>query len=102
MFGFNVNFGGIGEQLEIFDCMIDIETDGNVQRRRMQAPRIMIEQQFLGVCQEIAQMSTPAMVKLSRIAKCYSDWSDDIVEREVYILFENNAYCDEHRDEQSV
>lgn len=100
MFGFNINFGSMGEQLEVFDCMIDIETDGNVQRRRMQAPRIMIEQQFLGVCQEIAQMNTPAMAKLSRIAKCYSEWNNDVVDREVYIVFENNAYCDRHRDEK--
>ena len=85
-------------QLEVFDCMIDVETNGNMKRNRIQAPRIMIEQQFLGICQEIAQMNTPAMTKLSRIAKCYSEWNNDIVEREVYILFKNNAYCDEHGD----
>ena len=100
MFGFNINFGGMGEQLEVFDCMIDIEANGNKQRKRMQAPRVMIEQQFLGVCQEIAQMSTPATARLSRVAKCYSDWSDDIVEREVYILFENNAYRNEHGNQE--
>lgn len=98
MFGFNINFGGMSEQLEVFDCMIDIEANGNKQRKRMQAPRVMIEQQFLGVCQEIAQMNTPAMVKLSRVAKCYSEWNNDVIEREIYISFKNTAYCDEYGD----
>lgn len=100
MFGFNVNFGGMNGQLEVFDCIINVETNGNVKRNRIQAPRVMIEQQFLGVCQEIAQMNTPATAKLSRIAKCYSEWSNDVFEREVYILFKNNAYRDEHGDEE--
>ncbi len=98
MFGFNINFGGVDGQFEIFDCVIDIEANGNKQRNRMQAPRIIIEQQFLGVCQEIAQMNTPATVRLSRIAKCYNNWTGDIVEREVYILFENDAWCNEHQN----
>lgn len=96
MFGFNINFGGMGDKLEVFDCMIDVEINGNKQRQRMQAPRIMIEQQFSGICQEIARMNAPATAKLSRIAKCYSEWNDNVVEREVYILFENNACCDNY------
>ena len=95
MFGFNINFGGMDERFEAFDCIIEVEVDGNKQRQRMQAPRIMIEQQFLGVCQEIAQINTPAKARLSRIAQCSSDWFDEIVEREVEIVFENNAYCNE-------
>lgn len=95
VFGFNVNFGGMGEQLEIFDCMIDIEINENKQRQRIQAPRIMIEQKFLSVCQEISQINAPAIARLSRIAKCSNDWCDEIVEREIYILFENNACCNE-------
>jgi len=100
MFGFNINFGGMDEKFEAFDCTIDIEANGNRQRNRIQAPRIMIEQQFSGVCQEIAQMNTPATAKLSRIAKCYSDLNDNVVEREVYILFENDACCNERKNEQ--
>lgn len=100
MFGFNVNFGGMGEQLEVFDCIIEAEVNGNKQRQRMQAPRIMIEQQFLGVCQEIAKMNAPATAKLSRIAQCRSDWFDEVVEREVYILYENNSYAKDENIEE--
>lgn len=96
MLGFNINFDGMSEHLEVFDCIIDVEISGNKQRQRMQAPRIMIEQQFSSICQEIARMNAPATAKLSRIAKCYSEWNDNVVEREVYILFENNAYCDNY------
>lgn len=100
MFSFNVNFGGMNGQLEMFDCFIDIEVSGDCQRRRMQAPRIMIEQQFLSACQEIAQMNAPAKIKLSRTAQCSNDWSDKIVEREVYIMFRNNA-CVKEEDENN-
>jgi len=95
VFGFNVNFGGINEQLETFDCFIDIETNGDKQRQRIQAPRIMIEQQFLSMCKKISQMSVPAKIKLSRIAECSNGWSDDIVKREVYIVYRNNACVEE-------
>ena len=94
MFGFNINFGGIDERFESFDCIIEVEVDGNKQRQRMQAPRIMIEQQFLSVCKEVSQMNVPAMARLSRMAQCRSDWFDEVVEREVYILFSNNLYKD--------
>ena len=96
MFGFNVNFGGIGEEFEIFNCVIDIEVNVNKQRQTMQAPRIIIEQQFLRMCQEIAQINAPAKIKLSRIAQCSNDWFDEVVERELFIIFENNMYCDEN------
>ena len=94
MFGFNVNFGGMNGQLEVFDCMIDIHTNGNEQRQRLQAPRIMIEQQFLNICKEIAQLNIPAKVRLSRVAKCYDTFNDKWVEREVYIDYKNNAYVE--------
>lgn len=96
MFGFNINFGGMNGGFEIFDCIIDVEVNGNAKRQRIQAPRIMIEQQFLGVCQEIAQINVPAKVKLSRVAQCKNDWFDEIVEREIYIVFENNIYYDKN------
>ena len=100
MFGFNVNFGGMNEHFEVFDCMIDIEIENNKQSQRMKAPRIMIEQQFLGMFQEIANMQVPAKIKLSRIAQCSNDWNDEVVEREVYIVFRNNA-CIEKEDKNN-
>ena len=100
MFGFKVDFGGMNEQFEIFDCMLEIDSGGSKQRQRMQAPRVIIEQQFLSTCQQIAQMQVPAKVKLSRIAKCSNEWSDKIVEREVYLLFRNNACVEEEGEAQ--
>ena len=100
MFGFNVNFGGMNEQLEVFDCVIDIYINGNEQKQRLQAPRVIIEQQFLGVCKEISELNVPAKVKISRIAKCYDTFNDKWIEREVYIVYRNN-FCAEENDENN-
>lgn len=98
MFGFNVNFGGMNGQLEVFDCMMDIYVNGNEQRQRLQAPRMIIEQQFLGVCQEIANMDVSAKVKLSRIAKCHNMFDNKWIEHEIYIDYKNNAYVEEENE----
>lgn len=92
MFGFNVNFGGMGEQMEVFNCVFDIESGGAHQRQSMKAPRIMIEQQFMQLVQQAAQDSNPVKIKLSRMAECSSWWDDKTIKREVYIVFTNNAY----------
>lgn len=103
MFGFNVNFGDMGGHLETFDCMIDVESNGSNQRQRMQAPRIMIEQQFISLMHQASQASHPVKVRLSRMAKVYDKFGSPVfengkhLERELYIVFANNAYgnCEE-------
>ena len=92
MFGFNVNFGGIDERFETFECMIDIETNGNKQRQRIQAPRIMIEQQFMSLVQQAVQADRPVKVILSRMVPVYDEFNDKWIEIENYIAFENNMY----------
>ena len=100
MFGFNVNFGGMGEQFETFDCMIDIEENGNKQRQRMQAPRIMIQQQFTSLVQQAAQANHPVKVRLSRMSQVYDEFgalayeNGKPLERELYISFSNSACGD--------
>lgn len=97
MFGFNVNFGGMNEHFEVFDCIIDIEENGNNQRQRMQAPRIMIRQQFMGLVQQAAQANYPVKVRLSRMSQVYDEFGAPAyedgkqLERELYIMFSNNA-----------
>ena len=101
MFGFNINFGNnVGGHFEIFDCVIDIEINDNKQSSRIHAPRLAIEQQFMSMCQEIAQIHDKARIRLSRVVQCYDLWSNNIVEREIYILFENDA-CVEKENENN-
>ena len=103
MFGFNVNFGGINGQLEMFDCLIEIEANGDNKRQRMQAPRIMIEQQFASLVQQATQTNDPVRIRLSRMAQIYDEFGSLVyenekpLERELYIVFTNNAYgnCEE-------
>lgn len=90
----------MNEHLGIFDCFIDIEANGDNQRKRMQAPRFMIEQQFTSLLQQAAQASNPVKVKLSRMAQVYDEFGSQVYEngeplmRELYIVFTNSAYED--------
>lgn len=94
MFSFNVNFGGFGEQFETFDCIIEIDSNGNKQAQRIQAPRMMIEQKFISLVQEAVKVSYPVMIKLSRkhIATC--GFTGKTAERELYLVYTNDAYGD--------
>ena len=89
MFGFNVNFG---EQIEVFDCIIEIDSNGNKQSQRIHAPRIMIERQFLSLVQQAAQNANPTKVKLSRKYFVQNNFTDEIIKRENFIIFANDAY----------
>ena len=89
MFGFNVNFGG---QIEIFDCTIEIDANGSKQTQRIQAPCIVIEQQFASLIQQAAQNTNPVKVKLIRKYLVQNDFTNETIERENFIAFANNAY----------
>lgn len=92
MFGFSFNFG---EQMEVFDCTLEVSVGDERQQQRMNAPRMIIEQQFMSLCQDAAQANAPVRVKLSRIANIYDEINDRWIELEPYILFMNNLCRDE-------
>ena len=87
-----VLFGRINEQFEVFDCLLEIEIDGKVKIQRMNAPRIMIEQQFKSLMQQAANDTSPIKVRISRKAPIWNQFEDKWIEREFDIIFTNNAY----------
>lgn len=89
MFGFHMNFG---EQFETFDCVIEVNVNGEVQRSGMSAPRIIIEQQFMSLVQQAAQANAPVIVTLSRNVPVYNEFDGNWIERESSITFSNSYY----------
>lgn len=85
-------FRHMHDQMEVFTCTFEITVDGATQRQMVQAPRMMIEQQFLSMLQEIQQMRSPAKIKLSRPVDIWSQIDQKIIRRENSIEVANRAY----------
>lgn len=80
------------QPLELFDVTFEITEGINTSTRRMQAPQILIEQQFLQLMQQAANLSIPVKIKMSRIEKIYNVFDDKWLDRENSVTFMNNAY----------
>lgn len=94
MFGFNVEdvlneaFGSI------YDCLIEVEITGQVQRQQIQAPSMVIQQQFLQLVQQAVNDSRSVRVKLSRLVECENEWTGEVKMRDLSIEFMNKRYVD--------
>lgn len=82
------------DQLELFDCIFDIDVDGSKQIQQMQAPRIMIQQQFLQLVQQAGNDGRAVKIVLRRDAPCYDEFNKKWITREHEIEFKNKLYLD--------
>ncbi len=80
------------DQFEIFTCAIDIITTRGTRRQTIEAPRIIIERQFINLIYEAAQAMEPVKVKLSRVIPIYSQFEQKWLDRECSIAFGNQAF----------
>lgn len=90
-------FVNINQSMEIYACTIEIEQNGNVQRTIIEAPRIMLEQQFINLVEQAANSHNPIRVKISREVPIYNNFNNEWTKIENNIVFENNAYI-KHRE----
>lgn len=85
-------FEKIREQMEVFECTFDIEVEDRIQHQTVQAPRAVLEQQFLGLAQQAAKSKKPMRVKMSRQIPIYDNFDKKWIVRENSVAFANNAY----------
>lgn len=85
-------FERIREQMEVFECTFDIEVEDRIQHQVVQAPRAVLEQQFLSLVQQAIQSSKSVKVKMSRKVPIYDNFNKKWIERENSVTFANNAY----------
>ena len=85
-------FEKIREQMEVFECTFDIEVEDRIQHQTVQAPRVALEQQFLGLVQQAAKSNKPTKVKMSRQVPIYDNFDKKWIMRENSMAFANNAY----------
>ena len=80
------------EEMEVFSCLFEVYVDGQVQRSTMQAPRLMIERQFITLMNKCANVSVPAQVTMTRRYNVWDQYECKNIERESIMSFANNAY----------
>jgi hypothetical protein len=77
---------------DLYDVIFEITEGDNVRKQQMQAPRIIIEQQFLQLMQQAANVQIPVKIKLSRTEQIYDNFDQKFIEQENNITFMNNTY----------
>ena len=85
-------FEKIREQMEVFECTFDIEVEDRIQHQTVQAPRVALERQFLGLAQQAAKSNKPMRIKMSRQIPIYDNFDKKWIVRENSVAFANNAY----------
>lgn len=77
---------------DLYDVIFEITEGDNVRKQQMQAPRIIIEQQFLQLMQQAANVQIPVKIKLNRTEQIYDNFDQKFIEQENSITFMNNTY----------
>ena len=77
---------------ELFNVKFEITEGENIRTQQMQAPQMLIEQQFLQLIQQATKIQIPIKVKLSRTEQVYDNFDQKFVDRENSITFMNNTY----------
>lgn len=89
-------FFDFNDQLEIKTCTFEIENNGFAQQQTMQAPKMVIIQQFLSLLQQAINTNEAVRVKISTMVSVYNDKSG-YRDMESSIEFKNNSYLDKEQ-----
>ena len=87
------------EKMEIFVCTFEIIVGENTQWRTLEAPRIMLEREFISLVNEAANNPNPIKVKMSRKVPIWNPFDNQWIEQENSITFMNNVYTNAHPEE---
>lgn len=90
------NFENLDEKMEVYTSVFVIDVDGQIQKETMQAPRLMLEQNFKSLVQQAVQADAP--IKVEMIVKVYifNQFDNKWVEREHSVTFKNNSYLSKY------
>lgn len=90
-------FGHIDNRMmEVFVVAFEVEMNNKIQRQTMQAPRIMLEQQFVSLVQQAYESRVPVRVKMSMDVPIWIQFENKWVNREHSVEFTNQAWQDSH------
>lgn len=78
--------------MEIFNCTLEVKANGETRAISMQAPRPVIEHEFLRLVQDASRLPKPISIKLSRMVPIYSEIDKCWKNIENSITYENPTY----------
>ncbi len=84
----------IRSQMDIFVCSFEINANGVIHRQTVQAPRVVLEQQFMSLMEQAYHDPNPVMVKMSRPIDIWDPFDKKMIRRENSIVVKNSAYVD--------
>ena len=80
------------EQLEIKECSFDVESNGHTDHQVMQAPKMVIIQQFLSLIQQAVSTDSPARITMTTMVPVWIDKIAGYRNMKSTLEFKNNAY----------
>lgn len=92
-------FQDIGGKFEMYTCIFEINIDGRVQRQEMEAPRFMLEQQFINYVAQSAKSSDAVKVKMALEFPIYDQLNNKWINQENSVTFKNLAYMDKYKND---
>lgn len=95
-------FAHLHQHMEVYTCTLEIEQNGNLQQQTIEAPRIMLEQQFIDLIQQASKVNHPVKIKMSRQVPTYNNYDDEWVDLEHLLVFENDAYIKQKESNDNV
>ena len=87
-------FIDFNEQFEIKECSFDIESNGHTDHQVMQAPKMVIIQQFLSLIQQAINTDIPVRITMATMIPVYSDKIAGYRNMKSMLEFKNNACLD--------
>lgn len=90
-------FFDFNEQFELKDCYFEIDNNGQISHQRVQAPKMVIIQQFLSLLQQAINVTAPVKIKLGTMVQVYSEKLNIYRDMESTIEFKNNACLDKEQ-----
>ena len=87
------------QDFAIYDIELRVSDNGNISRQKLQLPRIMIEQQFLGLVNQAARIQRPVKIELIRTEPYYDQYEQKYIPQEYKVIFANNSYVSNHSEE---
>lgn len=88
----------INDQMEIFKVELTITVQDRVQKQYMEAPRIMIENQFTSLVEQAVRSNQPIKLELKREELKQDKQTGQWDTKEYKIEFTNNAWAYNHGD----
>lgn len=78
--------------MDVYSVVLEVEVNGMVQRKSLQAPRLFIEQEFMSLVQQAYQHRGPMKVRMYRKVPIWDQFEQKRIEREDDITIKNKAY----------